>query len=54
MVILPTITSPECQRDAEQYHLFNDFCGFLSVAVNIMDKLQFLVFNFCCFIAKIV
>jgi len=27
-VILPTITLPECQRDAEQYDLFNDFCGF--------------------------
>ena len=28
-VILPTITSPECQRDDEQYHLFNDFLRFL-------------------------
>jgi len=27
-VILPTITSLECQHDAEQYHLFNDFCSF--------------------------
>ena len=27
-VILPTITLPECQRDSEQYDLFNDFCGF--------------------------
>ena len=28
---LPTITSleiTECQRDAEYYHIFNDFCGF--------------------------
>ena len=25
-----------------RYHLFNDFCGFWSVAVNTMDKLQFL------------
>ena len=25
---------------------FNDFCGFWSVAVNIMDKLQFLIFIF--------
>ena len=25
-------------------HLFNDFCGFWSVAVNTMDKLQFLIF----------
>jgi len=23
---------------------FNDFCSFCSVAVNIMDKLQFLIF----------
>jgi len=28
-VILPTITSPECKRDAEQYHLCNDFLRFL-------------------------
>jgi len=27
-VILPTITSPECQRDGGKYHLFNDFYGF--------------------------
>jgi len=27
-VTLPTITSPKFQRDAEQYDLFNDFCGF--------------------------
>jgi len=32
-VTLPTITSPECQRDAKIikkviFHLFNDFCGF--------------------------
>ena len=25
------------------YHPFNDFCGFWSVAVNTVDKLQFLV-----------
>jgi len=28
---LPTITLleiTECQRDAEYYHIFNDFCGF--------------------------
>ena len=37
-VILPTVTSPECQRDAEYYHLFNDFCGFWTVAVNTMDS----------------
>ena len=28
-MILPTIASPECQRDAELYHLFNDFLRFL-------------------------
>jgi len=28
--------------DGIHYHLFNDFCRFRSVAVNTMDKLQFL------------
>jgi len=46
-VILPTITSPESQRDADWViSPFNDFCSFWSVAINIMDKLQFLIFIF--------
>ena len=28
---------------AGNIHLFNDFCGFWSIAINTMDKLQFLV-----------
>jgi len=44
--MLPTITSPERQCDAQQYHLFNEFCCCCSIADNTMDKLQFLIFTF--------
>jgi len=39
-----TLTFRRC--DGGYYHLFNDFCGLLSVAVNTMDKLQFVVLIF--------
>ena len=39
--ILVLKTSRQC--DGGSYHVFNDFCGFWSVAVNTIDKLQFLV-----------
>jgi len=44
-VILLRMTLTFRRRDGGQYLLFNDFTGFLSVAVNtIMDKRQFILF----------
>ena len=42
-MILLSITLTFRRCDGGNYHLFNDFCVFWSVAVNTVDKLQFLV-----------
>jgi len=49
-VILPTITLPECQRNVTFLMIF---AVFWSVAVNTMDKLQFLVLIFAVLLSKL-